>query len=93
MRIIYTGHLEFRLKLRKIDYDLPREVLLNARLHYFDTLTKHYIATYETEFKNKSRDLAVTYDKKGDLIEIITIHPIKPYQKYQRLTSGRWKKI
>lgn len=92
MKIIYTAHLEFRLKVRNIPHDLPRKVFERAREHYYDNLTKHYVAIHQVEFGGKIRDVALTYDTKNDLVEIITIHPIKPYQKLSRINSGRWKK-
>lgn len=95
MELIYTSHLEFRLKTRKIPYDLPRRIFQQARERYFDNLTKHYIAIHRVEFNGKIREMALTYDKRIDLdlMEIITIHPIKPYQKRSRINSGRWRKL
>lgn len=91
MKIIYTSHLEFRLKIRNIPYNLPREIYHHAEEHYFDTLTKHYIAIHKVAFEGKIREMALTYDKKEGVVEIITVHPIKPYQKFSRINSGRWK--
>lgn len=93
MNIIYTSHLEFRLKIRNIPYDLPRKIFQQAKEHYYDNLTKHYIAMYKIEFEDKSKEFALTYDKKGDSVGIITVHPIKLYQKLSRINSGRWKMI
>jgi len=93
MRIIYTSHLEFRLKIRNIPYDLPRKVFQQTKERYYDTLTKHYIAIHEVEFEGKNREVALTYDKEKDFIAIITLHPIKLYQKQSRINSGRWKKL
>lgn len=93
MKIIYTSHLEFRLKIRNISYDLPRIIFNQAKEHYYDNLTKHYIAIHQIKFEGKLREIALIYDKEKELVEIITIHPIKPYQKYSRVKSGRWKRI
>ena len=95
METVYTSHLEFRLKLRKIPYDLPRKIYQIAKERYYDDLTKHYVAVYKIEFKGKDRDMALVYDKRKDLdlAELITIHPIKPYQKHSRINSGRWRKL
>jgi len=93
MKIIYTSHLEFRLKIRNIPYDLPRKIFQQTKEHYYDTLTKHYIATHEIEIEGKNRELSLTYDRRKDVIEIITIHPIKIYQKQSRINSGRWKRL
>jgi len=93
MKIIYTSHLEFRLKMRNISYDLPKRIFQYSDEHYYDILTKHYIAVHQIESSGKIREMALTYDKKGIYIEIVTVHPIKPYQKISRIKSGRWKKL
>ncbi len=66
---------------------------MEAKERYYDDLTGHYVAVHKIGFKNKIREFALTYDKKGDAIEIITIHPLKTYQKVTRINSGRWQKI
>ena len=93
MKINYTAHLEFRLKIRNIPHDLPREIFQQAKEHYHDNLTKHCIAIHPVEVEGKIREMALTYDKEKGLVEIITIHPLKSYQKESRINSGRWKKI
>lgn len=93
MKIIYTSHLEFRLGIRNIPYNLARKIFQEANEHYYDNLTKHYIAIHKVKYKEEYREMIVAYDKKKDLIEIITVHPIKPYQKHSRISSGRWKRI
>ena len=93
MEIIYTSHLEFRLKTRNIPYDLPRQVFEQSEEHYYDNLTKHYIAIHRVKFQSKFREMVLTYDKTKNLVEIITIHPIKPHQKHNRINSERWKRL
>jgi hypothetical protein len=93
MKIIYTPHLKFRLKVRNIPSHLPKKIFKEAREHYWDSLTHHYVAVHKLRFINKPREVAVTYDKKGEVIEIITIHPLKVYQKTARINSGRWQRI
>jgi len=93
MKISYTAHLKFRLKVRGIPSHLPKQIYKEAEEHYYDTLTRHYIAVRKLRFINKLREVAVTYDKKGKTIEIVTIHPLKNYQKIARINSGRWRRI
>lgn len=93
MKIVYTAHLEFRLKIRNIPHELPRKIYQEAKEHYYDTMTGHSIAVSKDSFEGKARELAVTYDKKQYAAELITIHPIRPYQKHSRITSGRWKRL
>lgn len=52
MKIIYTEHLEFRLKIRDIPYDLPKDIFKQSQEHYYDNLTKHYIAIDQVEFES-----------------------------------------
>jgi hypothetical protein len=79
--------------MRNMPYSLPKKIFKEAKEHYFDGLTGHYVAICKLEFKHKTREFALTYDKKGSVIEIITVHPIKAYQKITRINSGRWRKI
>lgn len=92
-KIVYTSHLEFRLKIRNIPYDLPKKIYQEAKVHYYDSITGHYIAITMCKFEGKLRDMALTYDNKRYAIEVVTVHPIRPYQKHSRINSGRWKKI
>jgi len=92
MKIVYTAHLELRLRIRDIPLELPRRILKEAKDYYYDTLTKHYVAIHRLEFNGKLRDMVLIFDKKADWIEAITVHPIKPYQKQSLINSGRWKK-
>lgn len=92
MELKYTEHLAFRLRIRKIPHDLPYKIFRDAKEHYYDTQTNHYIAVCEVKFEGKIREMALSYDRHQNLVEIITVHPIKSYQKHGRISSGRWKK-
>lgn len=92
-KMIYTSHLEFRLKIRNIPHNLPKKIFQESKEHYYDTATGHYVAIDKCAFEGKIRDIVITYDNKQYAAEIITIHPIRPYQKHSRINSGRWKKI
>ena len=92
VNIIYTAHLKFRLKVRNIPLSLPKKIFKEAKEHYYDSLTGHYVAVHKLVFNNKTREFALTYDKKEDVVEIITVHPLKAYQKITRINSGRWQK-
>lgn len=56
-------------------------------------ITGHRVAIGKANVEGKIRELAVTYDKKRYAAELITIHPIRPYQKHSRVNSGRWKRL
>ena len=90
--IIYTDHLRLRMKLRKIPHDLPKQIYLNAKERYWDIMTGHHIAVMICEVNGKHREMAVSYDERHKIVELITIHPVRPSQKLSRVRTGRWRK-
>jgi len=92
-KIVYTPHLVFRLKFREIPYTLPKEIYQSSKEHYFDGATLRKIAVKKIKFKNRLREMAVVYEETEQEIHIITVHPLKNYQKKSRVNSGRWQKI
>ena len=93
LKIHYAKHLKNRLALRNIEYDLPKIVYQNAEERYFDNETGHLIAVMETDLYGKPRELMVAYEKKKDIITLLTIHPLKSEQKNNRIKRDRWRKI
>ena len=91
--VIYSSHLIFRLKLREIPYFLPKEIYEASNERYFDRETFKNIAVKRVEFKKKFREIAVVYEEINNQINLITIHPLKIYQKIKRIKSGRWQKL
>jgi hypothetical protein len=81
------------LKVRNIPSALPRKIFKEAKEHYYDNLTGHCISVHKIDFNNKTREFALTYDRKENVVEMITIHPLKAYQKITRINLGRWQKI
>lgn len=61
-----------------------------ADAHYQDTATGFAIAAKRMPFPLKEMDVAVTYHKVGEVVRLITIHPLKEGQKENRIKSGRW---
>ena len=93
MRIKYTKHIENRLQLRNIEYDLPKSIFEQSSERYFDSETGHLIAIMQVELYNKSREVMVAYVMEEDYAKLLTIHPLKEGQKENRINSGRWRKI
>lgn len=92
-KIVYFPHLLIRLELREIPYLLPKQIYQTSKEHYFDKETLKKVAVKKVKFKNKLREMAVIYDEANGQINLITIHPLKKYQKISRIKSGRWQKI
>lgn len=93
MKVFYTGHLKFRIKVRRIPFQLPRRIVKTAVEHYFDNQTNHLVAVKLARYSGKLRWMAVTYDKIGsDRIEVITIHPFDRELIENRVSRGRWEK-
>ncbi|MDI6902834.1 MAG: hypothetical protein QMC77_03775 [Methanocellales archaeon] len=87
--IRYSSHLTFRLKRRDIPQKLPTEVFEKAKEYFYDIKTNHYIAVTKIVSKGKEREMMVVFDV-DEIIELITIHPLKRGQKESRVKFGRW---
>ena len=92
-KIVYSSHLELRLKIREIPHSLPRNVYQNSREHYFDKETGKNIAIGKVRLKGKLREIIVVYEEWEDEIRLITTHPLKALQKVSRIRIGRWQRI
>lgn len=92
-KIVYSPHLILRSKLREISYFLPRKIYQTSKEHYFDKETLKKVAVKKVKFKKKIREMAVIYEEVDNQVNLITIHPLKNYQKINRIKSGRWQKI
>lgn len=60
---------------------------------YFDYETGNFVLIKKVEFLQKPRDMMIVYEEEHDKVEIITIHPLKKFQKENRIKTGRWKRI
>ena len=89
MKIEYSKHLEQRLSLRKINYDLPKKIFNQSHERYIDEETKHFIAILEIELYNKLREVMVAYIVEQDITKLLPIHPLKEGQKESRIRTGR----
>ena len=89
-RIRYAGHLEVRLDLRSIPRQLPRRIYHRAKELFFDNLTGNFVAVARARYAGKIRDMMVAFSEKKDEIVLVTVHPLKPQQKANRVASGRW---
>ena len=89
----YSKHIKNRLKLRRIEYDLPKRIFEQSKERYFDKETGHLIATMRAELYNKRREVMVAYVIEQDRAKLLTIHPLKEGQKENRISSGRWRRI
>lgn len=90
MSLILTDHLKSRLKLRNIPEKMVKSIFEKSQKFYWDNLRNHHIAVGQAQYKGKIRKMLVAYDKIGDTIEFVTIHPITDKEIDQRMMSGRW---
>ena len=87
---VYTKHLRQRIALRGIPEGLPETVYNNADAHYADTLTGMYIALKSISFQGRDRNMALVYTQSGEVISLVTMHPLRDTQVEHRIQSGRW---
>lgn len=91
--IIYSDHLELRLKFREIPRHLPKNIYKTSNERYLDNETNNIIAVKKVKYKSKTREMALAYRETAQEVILITIHPLKTYQKISRINSGRWTKL
>ncbi len=90
--IKYTEHLELRLKSRKIPHDYPKKIYENPEQIFFDKIEKNFVAIKKMQYNGKIRNIMIAYEKKGNEICIITIHPITNEKIINRIANKRWIK-
>ena len=93
VNIEYSEHLEFRLKLRGIQHDLPERVLVEADEYFYDTETQLFIAAKDIIVGGKARTFIVAFTRSVNSVKLVTIHPLKYNQKINRINSKRWLRI
>ena len=93
MKVEYSKHLKNRLKFRKIDYDLPKEIFEQTEEKYLDKETGHFVAVMSVNLYNKNREVMVAYTFHKNYVTLLTIHPLKKGQKEKRINTDRWRKI
>ncbi len=91
-KIVYTDHLIFRIRQRKIPEETPELILKNAQEFYYDTKTGYYVALSKIRYRGKKREMVVVFEI-NDELSLITSHPIKEDQKKRRVESERWTKV
>ena len=89
-RIRYAEHLRLRLVLRRIPEQLPRRIYTRAKERFFDTVPGNFVAVARARYAGKIREMAVVFVEDEESIALITIHPLQPHQKNNRIVSGRW---
>ncbi len=93
MQVKFSKHLGTRIKLRKIDYNMPKKIFEQAEERFIDLETGHTIAVANVIMYGKERDVMVAYNFVGENVKLLTIHPLKKGQKENRIKSGRWRRL
>jgi len=78
--------------LREMDAELAMRIYQQAAERYVDTDTGYHVAVMDALLYGKMKQVMVAYVSEGDETRLLTIHPLKPGQKDNRLASGRWRK-
>lgn len=90
MKVNYTNHLKFRIKIRNIPEEYPKLIYENPEQVFIDIFENRKIAIKKLKYNNKLRNMMIAYDEFDHRIEIVTIHPISDKQLINRQVSGRY---
>jgi hypothetical protein len=86
-RIRYSDHLKLRISLRRIPRPLPRSIYQRAKEVFYDHMTGHLVAVARSRYGGRLREMMVAYSEVKDEVTLITVHPLKPRQKTNRIAS------
>lgn len=81
VQIKYSKHIESRLSLRRMDYNLPKRIFEQSKETYIDEETGYFPATMSLALYNKSREVMIAYAMEQDFVKLLTIHPLKRDKK------------
>lgn len=88
--IRYTDHLKLRLEIRRIPEDYPRIIYEDPDDRYYDIEEERLISIKQLHYNGRIRPMMIAYEEKGDVAEIVTIHPITELKITNRRIRGRW---
>ena len=88
--IHYTDHLKLRLLIRKIPESYPRLIYEEAERTFYDTAEDKWIAIKKLAYNQKTRPMMIAYEQRGEIVEIVTIHPITEEKIINRILRSRW---
>lgn len=91
-RIIYTPHLNLRLKLRKFPQNYPLIIYKNSDMLFWDNIEKNHIAIKRLKYGKGFKNIMIAYEEKHNAVYIVTIHPISDEKITNRMLNGRWVK-
>lgn len=89
--IVYSEHLKTRLELREIPYNLPKRIYERSTERYRDRQTELSIAIGRSAYRGRVREFTVVYREVQSTVILVTIHPLKPQQKFARARQARWE--
>ena len=88
MKVIrYSKHLILRLTVRNFPEYYPKEIYLESEQNFFDVIEQRKIAIKRLKYKGRVRNIMVAYDEFGDIVEIVTIHPISDEKIVNRIIT------
>lgn len=85
--IIWTTYMKYRANLRGFDLAKIDEILRYSAERYFDTATQRNVVVG----KHGDRLVLIPYEKQGNKVIPITIHPTTRQQINFRLKAGRFR--
>ena len=93
MEIKYSQHIISRLRIREIEYELPKIIFEQSKERYYDMKTGYMVAVMNADLFGKIREVMVAYVMEDEDAKLLTIHPLKEGQKENREKSRRWRKL
>lgn len=93
MKIIYSNHLEMRIKERGFPHEYPNTIYNDPDEKYFDNINNSYIAIKTMLYFKKMRKISIAYIFIEQDVKIKTIHTEETSKINYKLRTGRYIKI
>jgi len=90
MKIFYTDYLIRRMELRRIPYNIPKNIIENSQEKYYDNETGRFVKIGKAKIRNINVLLAIFYEETEDGITVVTAHTISRQQINLRIKNQRW---
>ncbi len=77
--------------MRGIRKTTVENILKETEEAFTDTQTGYYVAVKRVRYHGEKRPVAVIFERRTDVIEVVTVFSTKEREMQNRVIGGRWK--
>lgn len=85
--VVWTDYLKYRAELRGYDLEMLEQIVRFSPENYFDVATNRYVAVG----RHREVLVMIPFERQGEIITPVTVHPTSRQQIEFRIRSGRFQ--